>query len=134
MQNQIKKFGSDKVRGIYFVTFKGISRVFSLKDQQQFQTIGQFWDELAHIYGLENLRGLGYNWQNNEISYAIGLKNGSISGFNVSIELPDEGWITVKGMTDRLDQIYDEIYEDGPIRFEIEAFYENGECEIMYTR
>ncbi len=114
--------------------FKGISKVFSLSKEQQYETIGQFWDEMALIYGLENLHGLGYNWKDNSISYAIGLKNGCIEGYNVSIDLPDSGWASVEGKTDNLKQIYDELYKDGVLQFEIETFYENGNCEIRYYR
>ena len=114
--------------------FKGISKVFSLSNEQQYETIGQFWDEMAMLYGLENLQGWGYNWKDNTISYAIGLKNDCIKGYNVSIELPDNGWGRIEGKTDNLKQLYDEIYKDGVLRFEIETFYENGSCEIRYYR
>lgn len=116
------------------MVFIGISKSFSLTDEQQYETIGQFWDEMAMLYGLENLQGLGYHWQDNKISYAIGLKNDCIKGYNVSIELPDDGWMTVEGKTDCLKQIYDEIYKGGSLQFEIETFYENGNCEIRYYR
>lgn len=116
------------------MVFKGISKVFSLADEQQYEIIGQFWDEMAIQYGLENLQGLGYNWKDNKIFYAIGLKNKDISGYNVRIELPDNGWISIEGKTDNLKQIYDEIYKDGPLKYEIETFYENGNCEIRYYR
>ena len=53
--------------------FKGISRVFSTENEAQYQTIGAFWDEMSGIYGLENLRGLGYNWTKDTIEYVIGL-------------------------------------------------------------
>ena len=114
--------------------FIGISKVFSLADEQQYDTIGQFWDEMALQYGLEKLRGLGYKWENNTISYAIGLKNGCIPGFNLSINLPDCGWVCVTGKTDELKQIYDEIYKDGSLQFEIETFDEAGNCRIQYYR
>ncbi|MBR6533335.1 MAG: hypothetical protein IKT44_02785 [Clostridia bacterium] len=114
--------------------FYGISRDFSLKDEEQYETIGQFWDEMAEIYGLENLRGLGYNWGGGKISYAIGLKDALIKDYNVSIVLPDENWAVAKGKTDDLKQIYDEIYKSGPLMFEIETFSENGNCEIQYYR
>lgn len=116
------------------MVFKGISKVFSLSDEQQYETIGQFWNEMAVIYGLENLQGLGYNWKDNSISYAIGLKNGCIEGYNVSIELPDNGWVMVEDKTDNLKQIYDDIYIYGVLQFEIETFYENGNCKIFYYR
>ena len=114
--------------------FHGITRDFDLTDEQQYETIGQFWDEMAMLYGLENLQGLGYNWKDNKISYAIGLKSDCIKGYNVSVELPDSGWVKIEGKTDNLKQLYDEIYKDGVLQFEIETFYENGNCEIKYYR
>ncbi len=116
------------------MVFKGISKEFSLLNEQQYETIGQFWDEMALLYGLENLQGLGYNWKDNRISYAIGLKGSDIKGYNVNVDLPDDGWVKVEGKTDYLKQMYDEIYKDGVLQFEIETFYENGNCEIRYYR
>ena len=52
--------------------FVGIGRDFCLANEQQYNTIGQFWDEMSKLYGLENLKGLGYKWKDNNISYAIG--------------------------------------------------------------
>ena len=114
--------------------FNGISKVFKLTHEEQYETIGQFWDELALIYGLENLRGLGYKWENDEISYAIGLKNGDIEGYNLSISLPDEGWVNANGKTEHLKELYDEIYKGGRLTYEIETFFEDGRCEISYYR
>ena len=114
--------------------FRGVSRVFDLSDEQQYETIGQFWDEMAALYGLEKLRGLGYAWQGNSMSYAIGLKDGEIENSNVCITLPDDGWETVKGQTDCLKAMYDEIYQKGRLRYEIEMFDEDGTCEISYYR
>ena len=114
--------------------FKGISRIFDLSDEQQYESIGQFWDEMAIMHGLENLRGLGYAWQGNTLSYAIGLKEGDINNFNVCIQLPDDGWMTVKGLTNYLKTLYDEIYKSGRLLYEIELFYEDGTCEIHYYR
>ena len=114
--------------------FHGITKEFCLSNEQQYDTIGQFWDELALLYGLENLQGLGYCWKDNKISYAIGLKNDRIKGSNFQIELPDHGWTMVKGKTDNLKQLYDEIYKGGVLQYEIEIFDENGNCEIRYYR
>lgn len=114
--------------------FTGISKVFSLKNEEQYDTIGAFWDEMASIYGLESLLGLGYKWENGEIYYAIGLKHGKIEGANLRVELPDEGWKTVVGMTDNLPEIYNEIYKDGALKTELEAFSADGRCEIRYLR
>ncbi len=114
--------------------FQGISRVFSTENEQQYETIGAFWDELTRIYGLESLRGLGYNWTERSIEYVIGLKEGVIEGCNCSVELPDAGWKTVRGKTENLSQIYDEVYRDGKLTYEIETFTDDGGCEIQYWR
>lgn len=114
--------------------FKGIARVFKLTNEEQYDTIGKFWDEMSRDYGMENLQGLGYKWENDEISYAIGLKNGDIEGYNISISLPDDGWVNVSGETARLKELYDEIYTSGKLTYEIEAFFEDGRCEIRYYR
>ena len=114
--------------------FVGISRDFSLLNEDQYNTIGAFWDEMGAIYGLENLQGLGYRWQNGAISYAIGLKDGVIEGANLQIDLPDGGWITTEGKTDDLREIYDEIYKSGALKYEIETFTKDGDCLIKYYR
>ena len=114
--------------------FIGISKEFSLENEEQYNTIGDFWDELSNDYGLENLQGLGYKWENNKIFYAIGLKNGIIKDANFQIELPDNGWYVYNGETDNLKVIYDEIYEGGPLKYEIETFFDNGKCHIKYFR
>ena len=114
--------------------FTGISREFDLTNQQQYDTIGQFWNEMAVLYGLENLQGLGYRWHDGRISYAIGLKTGHIPSHDLQITLPDEGWTTIAGKTDCLMDIYDEIYQAGPLRYEIETFHEDGQCQIQYYR
>jgi predicted transcriptional regulator YdeE len=114
--------------------FKGISKEFSLLNNDQYNSIGDFWDEMASLYGLENLQGLGYKWIGNTIHYAIGLKVGVIKDYNVCIELPSIGWNIVVGETDNLKEIYDEIYRDGPLRYELETFYKNGKCQIKYYR
>ena len=114
--------------------FVGISREFSLKNEDQYNTIGAFWDELELIYGLENLVGLGYKWSNGIIYYAIGFKNGVIKDSNFSFELPDDGWNIVEGETSKLKEIYDEIYKNGPLKYEIETFTKEGKCLIKYIR
>ena len=116
------------------MVFTGISRSFSLKNEDQYNTIGAFWDEMSEIYGLENLIGLGYKWENGLIYYAISLTDGEISGADFSIELPDEGWTEVYGLTDKLKEIYDKIYKDGALRLELESFTEDGRCKIKYLR
>ena len=102
--------------------FKGISKTFSTENEQQYETIGAFWDELSRKYGRDNLCGLGYNWTDNSIEYVIGLKEGVIDGVNCLVSLPDVGWITVRGRTEELSRIYEAIYKDGVLKYEIEMF------------
>lgn len=114
--------------------FTGISKEFSLINEDQYNTIGDFWDEMALLYGLENLQGLGYRWSDNKISYAIGLKFGDIKNYNVAIELPDSDWTIVNGETKNLKSLYDEIYKFGSLKYEIETFTDDGKCQIKYHR
>jgi hypothetical protein len=39
-----------------------------------------------------------------------------------------------KGQTDDLKALYDEIYKDGALSYEIETFFEDGSCQIWYYR
>lgn len=114
--------------------FKGISRTFSTVGEKQYETIGAFWDELSGIYGREKLRGLGYNWTDTSIEYVMGLMIGDIDGQNVSVILPDDGWKCVSGRTEKLGEIYSDIYKDGPLKYEIEMFDDNGNCKIEFYR
>ena len=72
--NGFNKHNELSQKGDFVVVFKGISKEFSLSNEQQYETLGRFWDEMAMLYGLENLQGLGYSWKDNKIHYAIGLK------------------------------------------------------------
>ena len=114
--------------------FKGIGRTFSTENDHQFETIGAFWDELAAKYGRMNLQGLGYGWTERSIEYAIGLIDGEIDGADRAVELPDTGWVTVRGKTANLGEIYEKIYQEGRLKYEIERFTDCGDCEIMYYR
>lgn len=113
--------------------FIGIRRVFYTKNEEQYITIGAFWDELSKVYGRNNLMGLGCNWTSNSLEYVIALKNGIIQGANYEIDLPDE-WVTVSGRTDELSGIYDKIYKNGALLYEIEEFDDKGNCIIRYCR
>lgn len=114
--------------------FKGIGRTFSTENDRQFETIGAFWDELAAKYGRENLQGLGYGWTERSIVYVIGLIDGEIDGADRTVELPDMGWITAPGKTADLGKIYEKIYQESRLKYEIERFTDSGDCEIMYHR
>ena len=114
--------------------FKGIGRTFSTENDHQFETIGAFWDELAAKYGRMNLQGLGYGWTERSIEYVIGLIDGEIDGADRAVKLPDAGWITVRGKTANLGEIYEKIYQEDRLKYEIECFTDCGDCEIMYYR
>lgn len=113
--------------------FVGIRRVFSTENSEQYFTIGAFWDEMSDKYGRDNLMGLGCNWTDQSIEYVIALKKGIIDNADYEIELPDS-WITVSGKTEDLSRIYDDIYKDGSLLYEIEEFDDTGNCRIRYCR
>ena len=113
--------------------FVGIRRVFSTENEEQYITIGAFWDEMSSMYGRENLMGLGCNWTSNSIEYVMALKDGTIAGADYEIMLPDE-WISICGKTENLSAIYDEVYKEGPLLYEIEEFNDMGNCKIRYCR
>ena len=114
--------------------FKGIGGTFSTENDRQYETIGAFWDELAEKHGRENLQGLGYGWTDRTIEYVIVLIHGEIDGADRTVKLPKAGWVTVRGRTAELGEIYENIYQEGRLKFEIERFTDNGDCEIMYCR
>ena len=50
------------------------------------------------------------------------------------MKLPDIGWGTVRGKTADIVEIYDKIYQEGRLEYEIERFTDSGDCEILYYR
>lgn len=124
--------GSKNERGNR-MKFIGIRRVFSTQNEEQYSTIGAFWDEMSKVYGKENLMGLGCNWTADSIEYVMALKQGIIPDSDYEIDLPDE-WVVVCGKTEQLNILYDEIYKDGSLLYEIEEFDNDGNCKIRYCR
>lgn len=122
--------------------FRGFSRRFSTKNGEQFGTIGEYWDRMAALYGRDNLRGLGYDWTADSIAYVIGLRSNEPFDMGEAdaelcwkeVPLPDTGWVEYTGRTDSLDALYDEIYRDGALTYEIEEFAGDGFCTIRVTR
>lgn len=125
-----------------FMIFEGYSKTFSTKKNQQFQTIGAFWDTMSALCGRENLRGLGYNWSIDSIDYVIGLKSNEKIELQINemqaewkkIILPDAEWKHYHGKTNELGKLYEKIYKEGNLTYEIEEFNEDGTCIIMITR
>lgn len=127
--------------------FKGLSAIFSTKGADQYNTIGKFWDYMSNIYGMENIRGLGYNWTDESIEYVIGLENNGsididlvelkkigIDAIYKEVVIPDQGWEKYEGKTNELQNIYNEIYSKGPLIYEIERFKNDGNCLIEFIR
>ena len=65
--------------------------------------------------------GLGCNWTSNSIEYVMALKDGAIMNADYERDLPGD-WIAICGKNENLSAIYDEIYKDGPLLYEIEEF------------
>lgn len=130
------------------MNFKGLSVIFSTKNNKQFEHIGKFWEEMSLIFGRENLRGLGFNWTDSTIEYVIGLKNNSIINLkNIeqitksfpnakqkNVQITNQGWKTYKDKTKNLANLYKKIYKEGSLTYEIECFDSQGNCEIQITR
>lgn len=118
--------------------FKGYSKVFSTINNKQYDLIGEFWDEMSFKYDLEDLRGLGFNWTETTIEYVIGLKNNKKFQNNnyewKEMELPDGNWEITEGKTGDLEKIYNNIYKISSLKYEIEMFYKDGTCKIVYIR
>ena len=120
--------------------FKGYSKRFSLKNNDQYNTIGEYWDYFSDKYGLENLRGLGLNWENGSMEYIIGLKDNSFIECDIEgaiykeVFLPCFGWLVEVGKTLELEEIYNKIYEVSTLIYEIETFNLDGSCKIEFIR
>ncbi|MCI9406293.1 MAG: hypothetical protein HFK04_05200 [Oscillospiraceae bacterium] len=121
--------------------FTGYGQKFSTRNAVQYDAIGAFWDRMSERFGRENLRGLGFGWTEDTIEYVIGPKEGDMDpslgcegAVYRQISLPDDGWIRYTGRTENLPELYDEIYKDGPLLYEIETFGEDSGCEILIRR
>lgn len=121
--------------------FTGYSQVFSTQDGQQYESIGAFWDGMSARFGLEKLRGLGFHWTENTIEYAIGFKDGAIPpGLAIphavykTVLLPEDGWAAYTGETEKLAELYEEIYKAGPLTYEIETFRQDDTCAVWIYR
>jgi predicted transcriptional regulator YdeE len=126
--------------------FNGIQVRFNCENNEQYENIGLFWEYMTHEFKQFKLQGVGYNWYNNSFDYIIGNCNKNIdfsiakinkrfpSAKQIEINLPDEGWQIYYCKLEELGKIYDEIYKDGPLDYEIEEFDSNGNCKISILR
>lgn len=128
------------------MNFKGVSVTFDCKDGAQYEAIGQFWDMMTQQYPKSTLIGLGHSWSNDQIDYAIGSEDLSReydckeiraiyppAGL-LQMRLPDEGWLAYHGKLEDLTKLYEKIYEDGPLTYEIESFDDDGNADIRIFR
>ncbi|WP_010250741.1 hypothetical protein [Acetivibrio cellulolyticus] len=126
--------------------FKGISKRFVTIDNQQYEEIGDYWDYFAKLFGRENLLGLGLNWKEDSLEYVIGTVDDSLK-FDIEqvkdvypdckykeIDLPEDEWKTYDGRTEELSKLYDAIYKEGVLLYEIESFRDDGNCRIRIRR
>lgn len=126
---------------------------FSTVGEKQFEAIGIVWDIFSNLYGIENIRGLGYGWTDNSITYCFGFKEELSDDvylerletinelvdkpfrFN-KIELPDSDWKEFNGTVDTIPELYNEVYKAGNLDFEIETFDQDGAFKsvVHYVR
>ncbi|HHU71637.1 MAG TPA: hypothetical protein GXZ21_06325 [Clostridiales bacterium] len=124
----------------------GIKVRFDCTDNKQFDAIGEFWSFMSCLYPKEELKGLGFNWADNSFDYVIGDFEGKFdysfdiirqtysAAENVVIELPNHGWKVYLGKIEDIAKIYETIYKEGVLDFEIEEFDEMGNCKISILR
>lgn len=124
----------------------GVLIRFDCTDNQQYDNIGKFWDFMSQLYPKEELKGVGYNWANDSFDYVIGADEGKYdfsldcirkeypNSKNVVLELPDRGWKVYTCKIEKLSELYDNIYKDGVLDYEIEEFDNDGECKISILR
>ncbi len=122
----------------------GVMKTFDCADGEQYEAIGRFWSEMSSLYGQEQLCGVGCNWRNNRLDYIIGFMNndtaelsdavGQCGGSIARLELPTSGWRHYSGKTEKLSELYDAIYADGVLDYEIERFTPDGECCVDIHR
>lgn len=126
------------------MVIKGICFSVSTINDNQYELLGDLWDLLAKHYGRENLQGIGFNWTDKKMDYAISCVNEEIdielvkeivgSASYRDILLPDGSWEDYQGKTARLALLYDEIYAKGAPTYEIETFDDEGNCYIKICR
>jgi len=125
--------------------FKGVRIRFDCRNNEQYSKIGEFWTYMRTEYPDYSLKGVGYNWNNDSFDYCIGdfstldfdmdkVKECYPNPDYVEITLPDNEWQVYYGRTEKLSDLYDEIYKNGALDYEIEEFFTNGDCKISICR
>ncbi|MCL2197625.1 MAG: hypothetical protein FWB80_01760 [Defluviitaleaceae bacterium] len=125
--------------------FKGIKIRFDCKDSEQYRNIGDFWNYMRTEYPNHSLKGVGCNWNDDSFDYIIGdfatldfcmdkIKKRYLTADYYEITLPDSGWQIYHGKTENLSELYNEIYKNGVLDYEVEEFFSNGDCKISIYR
>lgn len=106
---------------------------------EQFELIGQFWDEMRRRLPDAELCGVGYGWENDTLCYLIGRLNASperhaevADAKYLTLALPEDGWETWKCGVDALGETYAAIYAVSRLDYEIEFI--GPECTLMIHR
>ena len=125
---------------------QGIAARFDCAHGEQYDHIVAFWEQMRALCPEQVLFGVGYGWENDSLGYLIGTPEGvpeyALEGVRKilpqaafsEITLPDDNWKTYTGTADTLDKLYEEIYRDGPLDFEIEQFDDAGNAVIQIHR
>lgn len=128
------------------MTVRGVQIRFDCGNGEQYDAIGEFWDRMRACCPDKALLGVGFGWENDTLCYLIGTETGVPKGtaaqlavcfpgaMLAEIRLPDSGWQTYTATADTLDALYAEIYQDGPLDYEIERFDADGGAVIQIYR
>lgn len=122
----------------------GLMRRFPCGQGEQFELIGQFWDQMRAALPGERLCGVGYGWENDTLCYLIGALDdrleaalqglqGRVKADFIRLLMPDEGWETWECELDRLDATYEAIYAVSRLDWEIE-WIDGEQCTLMIHR
>ena len=127
--------------------FKGVSRVFPLKDNEMYKGISEFWETMERYFYLDKLIGLGLNWTEDSMEYIIGFTDNSMRKKDTErikkiypdaeykvVLLPKRGWREYKGNTADIQNMYDAIWKDGNLTYELETFTDDGKCTLRINR
>lgn len=128
------------------MNIKGIHVRFPCEKGEQYEAIGRFWEEMAALFPLESLKGVGYGWEAGKLDYLIGREERDFccdpaflhprfpAARLLYIELPNEGWEVYSGRREELKELYEKIYKKGPLLYEIEEFDSLGGARIRAFR
>lgn len=127
--------------------FKGIKVTFSIENGRQYKDIAKFWEIMEKHFDVNRLSGLGFNWTDTTMDYAIGFRDNSMtraeldkvkpyfSGAEYIIQLlPNKNWRKYKGHVSKIKEKYTKIWNAGAVKFEIETFDDEGNMKILIYR